>query len=67
MLTLCRTRVEIDDLFDRRRQRELAFLDVKLERDVAHSGELEQMREQSAEDYNKLKVHNDFSLHYYTS
>ena len=47
---------EIDSLFDRRRQMEIQFMEMKQEREEEYAEEIAALRVKDAEDYSKLKI-----------
>ena len=47
---------EIDALFEKRREMEMAYMDAKQERDELYHIEIETLRVKDVEDYNKLKI-----------
>ena len=47
---------EIDALFDRRRQMEIQFMEMKQEREEGYAEEIAALRVKDAEDYSKLKI-----------
>ena len=49
-------KTEIDSLFDRRRQMEIQFMEMKQEREEGYSEEIASLRVKDAEDYSKLKI-----------
>jgi len=53
---LSANKTEIDSLFDRRRQMEIQFMEMKQEREEGYSEEIASLRVKDAEDYSKLKI-----------
>jgi dynein regulatry complex protein 1 len=49
-------RGEIESLFEKRRQKELAYMKAKQEREEEYQREIEELLVQDAEEYNKLKI-----------
>jgi|TARA_B110000091_G_scaffold194651_1_gene220687 dynein regulatory complex protein 1 len=53
---LSANKTEIDSLFDRRRQMEIQFMELKQEREEGYAEEIASLRVKDAEDYSKLKI-----------
>jgi dynein regulatry complex protein 1 len=53
---LSNNKTEIDSLFDRRRQMEIQFMEMKQEREEGYAEEIASLRVKDAEDYSKLKI-----------
>ena len=53
---LSANKTEIDALFDRRRQMEIQFMEMKQEREEGYADEIASLRVKDAEDYSKLKI-----------
>lgn len=53
---LSKNKADIDGLFDRRRQMEIQFMEMKQQREEGYAEEIEALRVKDAEDYSKLKI-----------
>ncbi|KAF4138150.1 Sperm tail C-terminal domain [Phytophthora infestans] len=53
---IANNKLEIDSLFERRREMEMVYMEAKQARDEQYLQEIEDLRVRDAEDYNELKV-----------
>ncbi|GMF51669.1 unnamed protein product [Phytophthora fragariaefolia] len=53
---IANNKLEIDSLFERRREMEMVYMETKQTRDEQYLQEIEELRVRDAEDYNELKI-----------
>ncbi|EGZ04664.1 hypothetical protein PHYSODRAFT_343052, partial [Phytophthora sojae] len=53
---IANNKLEIDSLFERRREMEMVYMEAKQTRDEQYLQEIEELRVRDAEDYNELKI-----------
>jgi dynein regulatry complex protein 1 len=53
---IANNKLEIDSLFERRREMEMVYMEAKQSRDEQYQKEIEDLRVKDAEDYNELKI-----------
>lgn len=53
---IANNKVEIDSLFEKRREMEMIYMETKQARDEQYQKEIEDLRVKDAEDYNELKI-----------
>lgn len=53
---IANNKLEIDSLFEKRREMEMVYMEVKQARDEQYLKEIESLRVKDAEDYNELKI-----------